>query len=193
MSAHRALQLAVLQILDTSAIHPYYWSIQGMGMLRLYIRNLGRLHIWDSRLRYPGVSMVHNHSWDLKSTVVAGRIVNTKYIPGPLGNAWHQRRLVTGYDCHFVEQDTVVSLHQGVDEVYLPGEEYVQQAHEIHRTDAEDVTITLMERREDVQGQADVFWRVGQTWGTAQPREATKEEIHRTCVRAIASLEWELQ
>lgn len=162
-------------------------------MLRLYIRRLGRLHIWDSELRYPGVSMVHNHSWDLASTVVAGYVFNHRYTLDQFGEAWMRRRLITGYECRFVEDGVPVTLLPQPQEVYAPGDVYVQKAHEIHRTDTLDVTVTLMERAEDVEGQADVFWRKGETWGTAKPRPATPEEITRTVERAILQIEAELR
>lgn len=190
----RPLQLAVYQILATALTQvmtgtlPKGWSVQGMGMLRLYIADIGRLHIWDSQLRYPGVSMIHNHSWDLRSTVVAGCLVNTIYSEEPVGEEFLRRRLVTGYNCEFVEPAVPVHLVQWSRRAYLAGEVYAQNASEIHRTDAEDSTITIMERREDVNGEADVFWPAGTEWGTAKPRPATMAEIAQVTARAIENL-----
>lgn len=195
----RALQLAVLQILDAAIGHldhdlPLYgdWSVQGFGVLRLYIRRIGRLHIWDGRLRYPDVSLIHTHSWDLRSTVVVGRLVNTRYreseIPG-YGHPYKRHRLLTGYQARPVSEAADVRLLPEPREVYGPGDVYAQAAHEIHRSEPEDGTITLMERREDVDGQADVYWPASCTWGTATPRPATGEEVRRTVTLALAGLE----
>lgn len=193
----RPLQIAVLQILDAAIGQldhgqPLYgdWSVQGMGMLRLYVRKIGRIHIWDSALRYPGVSMLHNHSWDLRSTVVCGSLVNTRYEEFPLGTPTHIRRtLVTGYNCEFVKPEEQVKLISGPREIYVAGDVYRQTARIIHRTDAEDSTITVMERNEDTNGEADVLWPVGTAWGTAKPRRATNNEIEAVVGRAIKKLE----
>jgi len=79
-----------------------------------------------------------------------------------------------------VSSPTLVELSQQESEWYGPGEIYTQQAQEIHRTDAEDGTVTIMERKEDVvEGYADVYWPSGTEWGTAKPRAAMPEEIRR--------------
>jgi hypothetical protein len=197
----KALQLAVLHILDTAVGQidhgdPLYgdWSVQGFGVLRLYIRKIGRLHVWDSALRYRNVSLVHNHSWDLRSTVVCGRLVNTRFeeTESEIGHPYHGRRLVTGYQSQFVDSEFITTLLNQPRETYSAGDVYKQSAHEIHRTDPDDGTISLMERNEDVNGEANVYWQYGTTWGNAKPRRATLEEVRATSLRAVAVLEKEL-
>jgi hypothetical protein len=194
-----ALRLATICILDNAlsevnsgrtGFHGNEWSVQGFGMLRLYIRTIGRLHIWDSALRYPNVSMIHNHSWDLKSTVVAGCIRNTRFTREPLmGRKYVGQRLVTGYNTRMVTPIEDVRLLDWPTETYLPGDVYAQRAAEIHRTDATDGTVTIMARNEDEQGEADVFWPADCTWGTAKPRPATPDEAHAGITKALAALE----
>lgn len=181
----RPLQLAVLAILENA--EQYDWSVQGFGMLRLYIRNVGRLHIWDSKLRYPGVSMIHNHSWDLKSTVVSGGLQNTKYTTNKRrGARYDGKRLITGYHTSDVINLQPTRLAVMDLELFGPGECYEQLAAQIHQTDAKDGTVTIMERIEDVKdGQADVYWLQGTKWGTAKPRPATHNEIVTTAERAL--------
>lgn len=185
----RALQIAVLGILDRA--DGYEWSVQGMGMLRLYIQKVGRLHIWDSRLRYPGVSMIHNHSWDLRSTIVSGTLLNTRYEIFPAGPPTHfRRRLLTGYHCEFVaSREQLCLIEAGPRERYYPGDCYHQRADVVHMTDAVDGCVTLMERREDVDGHADVFWKIGEEWGNARPRPATLDEVHMVTNHARQMLE----
>lgn len=184
------LQTTTLAILDNA--HSFKWSVQGFGMLRLYIRDFGRLHIWDDLLRYPGVSMVHNHSWDLQSVVVSGHLINTRFQivkkDHPLGRPYEGKRLVTGYNTKDVQSLGTVDLYQYPLEDYFSGDTYRQVASEIHRTDAENGTITLMHRKDDVNGQADVYWPAGTEWGTAQPREAMPGEIQIVVDRAIERL-----
>lgn len=169
------LQILTLHILDHAS--EFEWSVQGFGMLRLYIRKIGRLHIWDRRLRYPGVSMVHNHSWDLRSTIISGSLTNIIYVPTQAGGQMYAgKRLITGYHTTDVHPLEPVRL-TGKKRYYLPGEIYEQQASVIHETDAEDGTITLMEREDNEQGQADVYWPAGTEWGTARPHRARPDEI----------------
>lgn len=192
------LRLAVLQILDTAIgqldhEHPLYgdWSVQGFGMLRLYIRKIGRLHIWDNALRYPNVSMTHTHSWDLTSTVVCGNLTNFRYaetVPSD-GNPWKKQRLVTGYKTHMVTPVVDVYLTARSLEELRPGDIYDQRAAEIHKTLARNGTVTLMERTEDVNGEADVYWPADCSWGTAKPRRAKPDEIRTTIKKAVELLE----
>jgi hypothetical protein len=179
----RPLQLAVLHILDHAG--QYDWSVQGFGMLRLYIRKIGRLHIWDDRLRYPGVSMIHTHSWDLRSTIVSGNVRNTRFEEmDVIGLPYHKQRLVTGFQAHMVSEAKTVRLLNHPAEWYEPGDVYRQAGHEIHLTDAANGTITLMERREDENGEADIYWPLGESWGTATPKVATLKEILDTTAYA---------
>lgn len=171
-----ALQLAILPILDNH--FKYDWSVQGIGFLRLYIRKLGRIHIWDSSLAYPGVSTIHTHPWDLESTLVTGSIANTLFEYDSQGEEYMRQRIVTGYNPEIVVEPVQVRLSQGT-HFYWAGHTYKQKANEIHSTKALDSTVTVMQRSEIEGGQADVFWPVGTEWGTAKPREATLSEVER--------------
>lgn len=190
-SAHtfvKPLRLAVLHILDNAI--DYDWSVQGFGLLRLYIRTVGRLHIWDDTLRYPNVSMIHNHSWDLRSTVVSGMLTNVRYTEETLiGRPFQTHRMITGYQCSTVTPVRDTRLLEWPREKYFAGDVYTQHAAQIHQTLAINGTVTLMERQEDENGQADIYWPANCTWGTARPRPATIEEIVRTVANATALLE----
>lgn len=185
-----ALQITVVAILDHAT--DFEWTVQGFGMLRLYIKDFGRLHIWDSALRYPDVSMVHNHSWDLQSTIVSGEVVNTRYKRIWTGDRYHGHRIVCGvtFDGTVEANLGTVNLSPELVETLGPGQNYKQEAHEIHRTDAADGTVTIMKRQlEDVAGQADIYWPYGTKWGSAKPRIATTEEITNTADRALVLLD----
>jgi hypothetical protein len=212
----RAFQIAVLEILDgalrelaAGRMPGGDWSVQGFGMLRLYIKKIGRLHVWDTALRYPAVSMIHNHSWDLRSHVVSGVVQNTRYLVfeneegarkywGEKASIFklepfYKHTMITGYNCEVVVPQSTVFLHGYRPELFRAGEHYTQAASEIHRTDASDGTITLMERNEDVNGQADIFWPEGEEWGTARPRRATRDDLFPTLTLAAGKLESEIQ
>ena len=181
----RPLRITVQAILDHST--SFEWSVQGFGMLRLYIRKIGRLHIWDSALRYPNVTMIHNHSWDLVSTVVCGRLVNTRYRiseKNEEGVSFNQQQLITGYQTRMTTPVQTVPLSVRAEEVYTSGQVYSQYANEIHRTDAINGTVTLMERIDDEEGRAEVYWPSNTEWGTAKPRLASLEEVKTTVAKA---------
>lgn len=191
----KPLRLAVLAILDKAmSSNVGDWSVQGFGMLRYYIRNVGRLHLWDDRLRYPGVSMIHNHAWHLRSTIVTGSLRNQRY----LSNNWkflswaqpyHHMRLQTGFDTKQLSYTDDVWLVRQPLETFLPGDIYLQHAQEIHETIAANGTITLMERTDTpTHGEADVYWPLNDRWGTATPRPATPEEVQRTVELALVGL-----
>lgn len=174
------IQLVVVAILDNA--HAFKWSVQGLGLLRLYIRDMGRLHIWTSRLSYgPHVSTIHDHSWNLRSEVVLGKLRNTKFMELPIedhrGTPYWKHRIVTGYGARPVTTPEQVRLHGYPTHTYEPGDQYMQAAAEIHRTTYDDGTVTLMRRAADKDGEAHVFWPVGEQWGSATPRPATYEDI----------------
>lgn len=195
----RPLQLAVMSILDHATA--FKWSLQGMGLLRLYVRDIGRIHIWDETLRFPHVSMIHNHSWDLKSTIVGGVLTNRKYVPVDMpfdvpANAnranhcakYHTKLFITGYEGRPVDEQKDVWLTPLSPETFVPGTFYIQSAHEIHETDAVDGTVTILERQDDAEGHANIYWPAGTEWGTAVPRPATDAEIIQGVKKALEFL-----
>lgn len=170
-----ALRLAVRAILDNA--HSFEWSVQGFGVLRLYVANVGRIHVWHRALRYPDVSTIHDHSWDLESVIVSGCLGNTRFIENPDGRDFWKRKLVTGYNTKFVEEPRLVGLVASPTETYRPGDTYSQRAAEIHESVVADGTVTIMSRKEDVEGQATVYWPANAQWGTAKPRPAAYGEV----------------
>lgn len=161
----------------------YDWSYQGLGMLRLYLGDVARLHIWDQRHAVPNVSTLHNHSWSLDSLVLSGMIINQRFAYAtnsdystPRRGYWRQR-LVCGYNSETVGHPVRVDLIPQALEYYQPGESYSQKATEIHSTMATPGTITLMQRTFDGEDQeADVFYRT-RAFVSAKPRKATEDEI----------------
>lgn len=98
-------------ILENPLIHE--WSLQGMGMLRLFLPNNSRLHIWDSRYRAPNVSMIHDHlQWGLTSSILAGSLVNRIYkeVEPPEGQLYNHVLLKPGYGTHFKEEPSLIRL-----------------------------------------------------------------------------------
>lgn len=155
------------------------WTMQGFGFLRLRINESTRLHIWDSRLRQPGVSDIHDHTqWAFESQVISGCVVNLRYTIGEQGLPHNMGVLNCGVGGGMVAgSQKSVNLVPGVPELYLPGFTYRQEPDEIHRTMPADGTVTLItQERRDVET-ARVFWPVGGQWGDAIPRQAERNEV----------------
>lgn len=191
----RPLQLTALSILDHS--DEYEWRLQGFGMLKTYIRGLGRLHIWDSTLRFPGVSLIHNHSWDLTSTVAAGLLVNQTYIESftsVYSKPFETKQIIAGENPQDATPLRRVRLIDEVPQTYLPGDQYSQPGNVIHKTEARDGTVTIVDRLHDgPDGLADIYWPAGTQWGTAAGREARLDEVNRAVGKALILLEKELR
>ncbi len=155
------------------------WTMQGFGFLRLRIDDNTRLHIWDTRLREPGVSDIHDHAqWAFTSHVISGSIVNIRYLINDTGQPHSMATLKCGIGGGMCNDSIKpVGLVAGKPELYLPGESYSQDPDEIHRTLPADGTVTLItQQRRDVDT-ARVFWPLGSSWGAAIPRQASAQEI----------------
>jgi hypothetical protein len=179
--------LFVREILEKA--YAYKWSIQGLGMLRLYLSDSVRLHVWDSRYRITGVSPLHTHPWSFESYVVAGMVNNRRFTESENhdGIPFWGARIKCGAGT-YIEDQTVVRLIPGRNEMYWAGQHYCQQADEIHESNPADGTVTLVERtfRADTE-HARVFWEKGE-FGSAEPRTATPEEV--TDITAAALKRW---
>lgn len=154
----------------------YAWTIQGMGMARTKIANVGRIHVWDSRLRVPLVSDIHAHPWALRSTIISGELINQRFSvlerPSELTLPYCRSPIATGEGGGLVGTTDEVLLVGGAPEFYHSGNSYSQTADEIHRSIPQDGTVTLLERQQGEPLQETwVFWPRGTSWVSAEPRE----------------------
>ena len=85
--------------------------------------------------------------------------------------------LKPGYGCYFKHDPKWTALHSLPLDAYAEGEDYRQAPAEIHETDAEDGTVTLMHKAPTGDESARVFWPAGSEWGSAEPRRATADEV----------------
>jgi len=157
----------------------FNWSLQGFGMLRLYLSQEVRLHVWDSRYAVPGVSVIHTHPWDFLSQVVAGKVGNILFNESETkGMPFHKQVIQCGPGGGLCGMPTDVLLHPAYEELYIEGQSYTQNAQEIHASRPADGTVTILTRtfREDTEHAA-VYWPAGTEWGSAEPRPATPEEV----------------
>lgn len=174
--------------------HPkdFEWSVQGLGMMRVYLSQAVRLHIWDSALKVPGVSPLHTHPWNMKSTVVAGRYKQHRYITelelNPLnkGEEFNMVEIKCGENACTMQEPQKISLVKCPLEIYKEGESYTQDSEEIHLSCPEDGTVTLVERTFKAdRDHAKVFWRGKGGWVDAKPRPAEAHEVQDVTSRAL--------
>lgn len=168
----------------------FQWTIQGMGFMRLHLTGHCRLHVWDSRLRVPGVSMIHDHlQWALNSTILSGELVNRIYVEGEGdwgGRPYDWATIKPGAGCYFKSETKRTYLMPIVlPERLLPGDTYRQAPDVIHETDAADGTVTIIRKEPTEDDSARVFWPAGTTWGSAEPRPATAGEVRLIAERAL--------
>jgi len=164
------------------------WQVQGLGMLRTYLSKERRLHVWNSALKFPGASEMHTHPWDFRSYVVAGVVRNFRFVEmeqGSVYGSYKRQTIKCGVGGGLVGEPEEVNLWMREPEEYVEGETYFEEAEEIHMSVPSDGTVTIVKRKfkEDVD-HAYVFWQDGE-WGTAEPREATREEISMTLTHSL--------
>lgn len=165
---------SILERADT-----FIWTVQGFGMLRTKLADVGRIHVWDSRLRVPLVSDIHAHPWDLHSTIISGELINQRFHEETLHGFLPYRRqgIATGEGGGLVGAPRDVTLRFDEPEFYRSGSTYRQSAKEIHRTIPMDGTVTLMERQMGPPLEETlVFWPRGTKWVSAEPRPVTDAE-----------------
>lgn len=159
----------------------YEWSLQGFGMLRLYLNRAIRLSVWDSRYIIPNVSIVHDHPWDFDSLVITGAMTSRIYkvLPDkcPQPNFMFSTIQCGAGACvktepkpvYLIEEDSLVTK---------PGCVYHQRFDTIHSSHFAEGTVTLCKRtfHEDTE-HARSFWPIGTEWVSAAPRTATDQEV----------------
>lgn len=71
-------------------------------------------------------------------------------------------------------------------ETYEAGDAYRQEASEVHHTSYEDGTVTLVSREflPDTE-HANVYFRADGSWVSAEPRDATPDEVSAFVERAL--------
>lgn len=175
----------VLDLLRHPWGHP--WTIQGFGMLRLYLDagQVGRLHIWDTKqMAVEDVSTVHDHPWDLDSRIISGMLCNQRYDVvgyspcGSRGEPWMAQLIKTGEGGHPLDAPQQWWLRRRPVETYSPGDTYHQDAPEIHESLPSRGCVTVVQRTFSRQRDiATSLYRDTVEWVSAEPRPATREEI----------------
>jgi hypothetical protein len=165
--------------------HGLDWSLQGFGMLRLYLGGNRRLHIWDERYANEGVSEMHTHPWDFRSLVVAGEVTNIRYMKdGDI--PFFEQTIRCGEGGGLVDGPQRAWLRALDSETYTEQETYTQEASEIHVSHPLSGTVTIVKRtfKSDTE-HAYVYWPIGYEWVTAEPRPASATEVRAITENAL--------
>lgn len=197
MSDHhyRETQRALARYLieNRRALPQTNWTAQGFGFLRLRVNATTRLHIWHSRLRVPGVSDIHDHAqWSFTSRILSGQLVNLRFEESTGNDARYYRGVIRcgiGGGMSDAAPEPIDLLATDRPELYEAGQHYHQAASEIHRTYAQDGTVTLITQERHDTDTARVYWPYGTKWVDAIPRQATFEEIDEIGAYALAMFE----
>jgi hypothetical protein len=168
----------------------FEWAAHGIGMLRTYLddEKTTRLNLWHSSLINPGISTLHTHPWQFRSYVLCGRLENTLWDRVASGQPFHEGQISCGPHFSGIEgEPALIALQPRAPVVMTKGFGYMQYEHEIHSTQAEDGTATVMIRGAPCEGhRASVFWPAGEAWGDAS-RQTTREDVLRV-TDAVARL-----
>lgn len=164
----------------------FEWSLQGLGMLRLYLEPQTRLHVWSAAAAVKEVSEVHTHPWHFRSVIVAGVLYNQRYTTHPDGVPYLRQELLCGPGGRLKGNPQPILLQAEPIERYTAGECYAQSADVRHKSTPEDGTVTIIERAPAGDpDHAEVFWRAGTEWVSAEPRPATPEEVRNITRNAL--------
>ncbi len=186
MNMQAALVLSILQ-----QWRYYEWTVQGFGFIRTKIQNVGRIHIWDSRLTIHNVSTMHTHPWPLRSTIISGELINQRFVqvdPHHNGMSYMRSRIATGEGGGLVGEPELVRIFPENDpEFYVAGCIYEQRPDEIHRSIPQDGCVTLLERPQGPPlEEAFTFWPAGLSWGSAEPKPIEQWQIEPVINYALA-------
>lgn len=174
------------------------WTLQGFGMLRAYLADDMRLHVWCPDLAVRGVSTIHDHPWRFSSFVVAGVVENFRYEiegGGPLedesprlSQGWMPymvRRIKPGEGLQVLAEDAPVWIRRLGLERVRAGAWYFQEPDEVHESRPAPGTVTLIQRQRVGEDVARTFYPRGGSWVSGEPRRATDAEVVHACQGAI--------
>lgn len=168
------------------------WSLQGFGMLRMYLDKETRLHIWNHGSAVPDVSDIHDHPWGFTSTIICGSVTNQLFVidEATKANNMLRQEIVCGPGGHSVGTPTPVHLDEHSQRTYGPGESYSQRADQLHRTIAAPGTVTIVKRYflENTEN-ARVCFPLGTEWVSAEPHVATPHDMLPFFTEAMKRLE----
>ena len=170
----------------------YDWSFLGLGMFRLHLSDEVRMQVWIESAQTKNVSLIHDHLWDFKSEVISGQITDHCYHEYSGVANYNKTEVLcglheTGHNMPDIK--TPVCLGLTSSPCYRAGNAYSKRAEELHHTEFESGTITIIKRefRND-RATAKLYYPIDEEFVSAEPRSATTEEINSMAAEALALL-----
>lgn len=162
----------------------FAWELKGLGLMRTYLSDDLKLHVWDKQSQIDNVSMTHEHPWSFESLIVAGCLKQyrlQRYSHWVLGSEPFESSIVQcGPGGRLLTDVDLCHLHRGQLETYHEGQGYKQDSREIHQSLPEDGTVTLVRRISYQPARAArVYWPANEEWVSSEPIMATPEKIRR--------------
>ena len=177
-------QTLVRNILERAADHP--WRVQDTGVLAMWLDDQReyRLHVWDPDGAI-GDPPLHDHPVDFTSTVIVGKIINTRYVEDPSGPEYVRERYAPGNE-HDRRADAVRLV--GSATALCAGDRYRQVAHEVHDSRQLPGTVTVVHFEDVIDNgrELTVCRRPGTPWVSGHARSATPDEVKRITASALA-------
>src|SRR3954453_10050324 len=157
--------------------------MQDIGLLglRLDDHREWRLHVWDPA-SCAGDPPVHDHPYDFSSTVIAGQLVNTRYVEEADGVEYARPRYPPGDEAGRCTDR--VRLVPRV-ETLAAGDRYSQSAGELHTSHQAPGTVTLIRCSPFEDRELTVCLAPGAPWVTGEARPATAVEVRRITGAAL--------
>ncbi len=159
------------------------WRMQDIGLLglRLDERREYRLHVWDAS-RMDGEPPIHDHPFDFTSTIVAGEMTNTRYEVDPAGEEYTRFRYSPPDE--EARRSDVVRL-SATATTFTEGGQYRQLAPELHASQQQPGTVTVIRRSFVDVAELTVCLREDAPWQSGHARPATSEEVKRLTAKAL--------
>ncbi len=184
MSALKKLVERIIKTVDVGDI-----TVHGLGMARIHITPKIRIHLWHPEFQEPGVTELHTHPWDLRSTIIAGSFTEEVWQQATYGYPFQEYIVGCGVGGGGVRKGCV-SLLQRTEVTYRgAGDRYHREASTIHRVLLSKTgAITLMYKGEKDTGVASVFSKCETPFGDARQRPAEVKDA-RTLIKVMKLLE----
>ncbi len=162
-------------ILRHAEDHP--WRMQDLGLLGLWLddRREFRLHVWDPSQGFVGDDPpIHDHPFGFTSTIIAGRMTNTRYEFDPAGASYTRFRYVPSDEAS--RTTDTVRLSPRTATVYTEGDRYRQSAHELHDNEQLPGTVSII-RCSFTHVRRLTVCRKACEWVPGQSRSPTADEV----------------
>ena len=131
-------------------------SLHGLGFIQVIMPNNARLHVWHPDLPRRSCfehSSIHNHRFGFESRVLIGTQVNQKAM---VRESEHGGYDIVSHDGPRSEKGGRLSYVSGRADVILlhpmsygPGDSYIMDPFDYHRTPCEGVVVTYMTKRHE--------------------------------------------